>query len=497
MRRYKVADCDKVAPHDWKNCPFAHPNERARRRDPYKSGYFSDLCNFARNGTPCPRGDLCSLSHNTFEMWLHPDRYRTQMCKDGTACDRQICFFAHTPEQLRQVSRSGTRAAARLAQATVDEQLKEQQQGKAALASSGGSASISVPAAPFSASGSLRQRELNQQASQKQQQQQQDDMFVSSSPLSSSSIASSIASAGPADLPPAALAAALASWQLGSGVGAPPGLGGAAVGGPPSSGSGSPTASGPSLPALARSFSTGSVYGGASFGSTASSLVTSNPWLAGPQLQQHAQQQQQQQHSPLANAQQAAAALGGYPLGGAAAAWSHAAPSNDVLQALLLEAEACRHAAAAASAAALQAHAAAVSGADRAALYASQLCSPPGGAQLGGPPGVLPTACTPSLLDGSVVAGGGGAAADPLALGGSLLRGGAGAHAHARGRGNVRGLTYWGRPVSDQASFITAMLQEPLTGAQGAATGCAAGLGGGVGDLLPPFDLLGGQMVLH
>jgi hypothetical protein len=119
-RRYKVADCDKVAPHDWcvgvmavgcmhglpypcmcptptcarlrthsaitnrlhdlpampicliacrKNCPFAHPNERARRRDPYKSGYFSDLCNFARNGTPCPRGDLCSLSHNTFEMW--------------------------------------------------------------------------------------------------------------------------------------------------------------------------------------------------------------------------------------------------------------------------------------------------------------------------------------------------------------------------------------------------------------------------------------------
>ncbi|XP_075515980.1 uncharacterized protein LOC142550817 [Primulina tabacum] len=36
-----------------------------------------------------------------FECWLHPARYRTQPCKDGTRCRRRVCFFAHTPEQLR------------------------------------------------------------------------------------------------------------------------------------------------------------------------------------------------------------------------------------------------------------------------------------------------------------------------------------------------------------------------------------------------------------
>jgi len=36
-----------------------------------------------------------------FECWLHPSRYRTQLCKDGTGCGRRICFFAHTEEELR------------------------------------------------------------------------------------------------------------------------------------------------------------------------------------------------------------------------------------------------------------------------------------------------------------------------------------------------------------------------------------------------------------
>ncbi|KAJ0977447.1 hypothetical protein J5N97_012921 [Dioscorea zingiberensis] len=47
------------------------------------------------------RGDACEFAHGVFECWLHPARYRTQPCKDGTACRRRVCFFAHTPEQLR------------------------------------------------------------------------------------------------------------------------------------------------------------------------------------------------------------------------------------------------------------------------------------------------------------------------------------------------------------------------------------------------------------
>ena len=47
------------------------------------------------------RGDACPYAHNVFEYWLHPTRYRTQLCNDGEKCARKICFFAHTLEELR------------------------------------------------------------------------------------------------------------------------------------------------------------------------------------------------------------------------------------------------------------------------------------------------------------------------------------------------------------------------------------------------------------
>ena len=43
----------------------------------------------------CKRGELCPFAHGVFEAWLHPARYRTQACRDGAACGRPICFFAH------------------------------------------------------------------------------------------------------------------------------------------------------------------------------------------------------------------------------------------------------------------------------------------------------------------------------------------------------------------------------------------------------------------
>jgi hypothetical protein len=36
-----------------------------------------------------------------FESWLHPSRYRTQLCKDTEKCDRVVCFFAHSLDELR------------------------------------------------------------------------------------------------------------------------------------------------------------------------------------------------------------------------------------------------------------------------------------------------------------------------------------------------------------------------------------------------------------
>lgn len=100
MFSFKVRPCSHAYSHDWTECPFAHPGENARRRDPRKYHYSCVPCPEFRKGT-CRRGDMCGYAHGVFECWLHPTQYRTRLCKDGTSCNRRVCFFAHIPEELR------------------------------------------------------------------------------------------------------------------------------------------------------------------------------------------------------------------------------------------------------------------------------------------------------------------------------------------------------------------------------------------------------------
>lgn len=100
MFRFKVDPCPHMAVHDWTKCPFAHPGEKARRRDPQAVRYMGVACLDFRKGL-CKRGDACPYAHGVFECWLHPSRYRVQRCKDGPACARQVCFFAHSDDELR------------------------------------------------------------------------------------------------------------------------------------------------------------------------------------------------------------------------------------------------------------------------------------------------------------------------------------------------------------------------------------------------------------
>ncbi|XP_058735224.1 zinc finger CCCH domain-containing protein 61-like [Vicia villosa] len=100
MYEFKIRRCTRSRSHDWTDCPFAHPGEKARRRDPLRFQYSGEVCPDYRRGN-CDRGDACEFSHGVFESWLHPSRYRTEACKDGKNCKRKICFFAHTPRQLR------------------------------------------------------------------------------------------------------------------------------------------------------------------------------------------------------------------------------------------------------------------------------------------------------------------------------------------------------------------------------------------------------------
>jgi hypothetical protein len=100
MFSFKVRPCSRAYSHDWTECPFVHPGENARRRDPRKFHYSCVPCPDFRKGA-CRRGDMCEYAHGVFECWLHPAQYRTRLCKDGTSCNRRVCFFAHIPEELR------------------------------------------------------------------------------------------------------------------------------------------------------------------------------------------------------------------------------------------------------------------------------------------------------------------------------------------------------------------------------------------------------------
>ncbi|CAK9175113.1 unnamed protein product, partial [Ilex paraguariensis] len=103
MFEFKVRNCARGRSHDWTDCPYAHPGEKARRRDPRKYHYSGTACPDFRRGN-CVKGDACEFAHGVFECWLHPSRYRTQPCKDGLNCRRRVCFFAHSPDQLRVLS---------------------------------------------------------------------------------------------------------------------------------------------------------------------------------------------------------------------------------------------------------------------------------------------------------------------------------------------------------------------------------------------------------
>ncbi|KAK8975380.1 hypothetical protein V6N11_057474 [Hibiscus sabdariffa] len=100
MYGYKIKRCTRMYSHDWTECPFAHRGEKAQRRDPRKYPYIAVICPAHRDGG-CPKGNNCELAHGVFEYWLHPTKYRTLPCDAGRFCARRVCFFAHSPDQLR------------------------------------------------------------------------------------------------------------------------------------------------------------------------------------------------------------------------------------------------------------------------------------------------------------------------------------------------------------------------------------------------------------
>uniref|UniRef100_A0A383VI06 C3H1-type domain-containing protein n=1 Tax=Tetradesmus obliquus TaxID=3088 RepID=A0A383VI06_TETOB len=140
----QVTPCNRKYPHDWASCLCGHKGERATRRDLRTHNYLPIACEYAKQRLECPRGDDCPHSHNLFEYWLHPKRFRTEMCLFRSNCDRRVCFFAHSSEELRQLQdglppaelcwsagaaiTSKQRSMPELSRAKQQQRCKEQQQ---------------------------------------------------------------------------------------------------------------------------------------------------------------------------------------------------------------------------------------------------------------------------------------------------------------------------------------------------------------------------------
>lgn len=171
----KVIPCTKRFVHDWTICPFAHAGEKAVRRDPRLYTYTGIACPDMKKTGNCIRGDRCPYAHNVFEYWLHPTRYRTQLCNDGPLCKRGICFFAHSLDELRVPACKPYVSPEALARASLDaihqnpHPLSEQLAGPlpqqaaqaAALAVLNGSRSITVD----DNNGQQQQRQFQQSSS--------------------------------------------------------------------------------------------------------------------------------------------------------------------------------------------------------------------------------------------------------------------------------------------------------------------------------------------
>ncbi|KAI3430338.1 hypothetical protein D9Q98_004933 [Chlorella vulgaris] len=99
MHAFKVVPCVREDQHAWLACPFRHSSEALCRRDPRL--HTGVACPNMKQTGCCKMGEACSYAHNVLEYWLHPTRYRTQLCERGADCERNVCFFAHSADQLR------------------------------------------------------------------------------------------------------------------------------------------------------------------------------------------------------------------------------------------------------------------------------------------------------------------------------------------------------------------------------------------------------------
>lgn len=100
MYHFKVHPCPINRHHIWEDCPWTHKGENWRRRVPQT--YSAKPCAYFKTQRKCMNEDSCTFAHGMLETQLHPDYYKTRMCRNLGNCPNRICFFAHSAEELRE-----------------------------------------------------------------------------------------------------------------------------------------------------------------------------------------------------------------------------------------------------------------------------------------------------------------------------------------------------------------------------------------------------------
>eukprot|EP00775_Hariotina_reticulata_P014329 gene14329-55_t len=93
LQELRATPLHQTASHDFGACPFSHPGDKTRRRSIFLYNYEPVVCHDMQTAGKCPRGDDCSMTHSVWEFWLHPMKYRTIMCRDGSGCNRKVLVF--------------------------------------------------------------------------------------------------------------------------------------------------------------------------------------------------------------------------------------------------------------------------------------------------------------------------------------------------------------------------------------------------------------------
>lgn len=102
LENFKLNECPFQIQHNHKSCPFFHNFKDKKRPGTF---YTAELCEYVEKELTCPKGDLCTKSHNRVEQLYRMDKYKKKFCSLYPnyldKCEYGVfCSFAHNENDI-------------------------------------------------------------------------------------------------------------------------------------------------------------------------------------------------------------------------------------------------------------------------------------------------------------------------------------------------------------------------------------------------------------